>query len=310
MSGSLNIGPFSPCSLKNWAGLLAIGSSLSVGHFRHAIPGARHKTIIQCTVDALDINRAYRVDHALIGDARLTLSALIAELSAQTGVGVGARPELVAEIQAGRERMMARYRPLMASDDVPNNPYRVYGDLMKALDPRSSFVTHDSGNTRDQLSTVYQAIIPRGFLGWGNVSTLGFGLAAAVAAKLAYPQWQCVNVTGDAGVGYMLGNMEALVRYRIGVTTVHINNGGFAGYGPGFWGQGHDPYTCEVCPHSVADMSAAVKALGYHAEDVTQPSEIVPALRRALDENAHGRPAYLEFICSRYPVYGEWARAE
>ena len=60
------------------------------------------------------------------------------------------------------------------------NPYRVYGDLMKILDPKSSFVTGDSGNTRDQISTVYEAQIPHGYLGWGNVSTLGFSLAAAV----------------------------------------------------------------------------------------------------------------------------------
>jgi hypothetical protein len=39
-------------------------------------------------------------------------------------------------------------------------------------------VTHESGNTRDQLSTVFDTLIPRGFLGWGNVSTLGFSLAA------------------------------------------------------------------------------------------------------------------------------------
>ena len=54
------------------------------------------------------------------------------------------------------------------------------------------------------------------------------------------PERQCVNITGDAGVGYMLGNLEALVRHGIGVTTVHIKNGGFSGYGPGFWGPGHD----------------------------------------------------------------------
>lgn len=143
-------------------------------------------------------------------------------------------------------------------------------------------------------------------MGWGNVSTLGFGLAAAMAAKLAHPDWQCVNVTGDAGVGYMLGNMEALVRYEIGVTTIHINNGGFAGYGPGFWGPGHDPYTCELCGHSVADMSKAVEGMGYYAEDVIEPAEIVPALERALEQNAQGRPAYLEILCSRYPLYGAW----
>jgi acetolactate synthase-1/2/3 large subunit len=130
-----------------------------------------------------------------------------------------------------------------------------------------------------------------------------------MAAKMAYPERQCVNVTGDAGVGYMIGNFEALVRHNVGVTTIHINNGGFAGYGKGFWGEGHDPYTCAVSEHSVADMSEAVKQMGYYAEHVAEPSEIIPALKRAFDENACNRPAYLEFICSQYPVYGRWARS-
>ena len=286
--------------------LFAIGSSLSRRFFHQVIPEAKRKTIIQCTVDELDINKGYQVDYALIGDAKFTLQALIEELSAQTGGGVKKNQELLEEIRAGKEQFMARYRPLMESNEKPINPYRVYGDLMKTIDLNNSFVTHDSGNTRDQTSTVYEARIPRGYMGWGNVSTLGFGLAATVAAKLAYPERQCVNLTGDAGVGYMMGNFEALVRNHIGVTTVHINNGGFAGYGPGFWGPGHDPYTCDVLDHSVADMSEAVKAIGYYAEDVTEPSEIIPALKRAFDENARGQPAYLEIICSQYPVYGHW----
>jgi thiamine pyrophosphate-dependent acetolactate synthase large subunit-like protein len=64
-----------------------------------------------------------------------------------------------------------------------------------------------------------------------------------------------------------------------------------------------------VSEHAIADMSEAVKALGYYAEHVTEPSEIIPALQRALDENAHDRPAYLEFICCQYPVYGAWVTA-
>jgi len=285
--------------------LFAIGSSLSINRFSHAIPGAKDKTIVQCTVDELDINRNYKVDYALVGDAKLALRALMEEASSQTA-GEAKNEELLAEIRAGKEQLMAKYRPLMESDDVPINPYRVYGDLMKTIDRSNSFVTHDSGNTRDQTSTIYEAHIPHGYMGWGNVSTLGFGLAAATAAKLAYPERQCVNITGDAGVGYMIGNFEALVRHQIGVTTIHINNGGFAGYGPGFWGAGHNPYTHEVSAHSVADMSAAAQAMGYYAEDIAEPSQIIPALKRAFDANAHNRPAYLECICSQYPVYGRW----
>jgi len=286
--------------------LFSIGSGLFPNRFSHAIPDVRHKTIVQCTVDTLDINRSYRTDYAVIGDAKLTLRALMEELSRQTGGGVKPKPELMDEINAGKEQLRAKYRPLLESDEKPINPYRVYGDLMKVLDLNNSFVSPDSGNTRDQTSTVFQSRIPHGFLGWGNVSTLGFGLAAAVGAKLAYPERQCINVTGDAAAAYMVGNLEPLVRYSIGITTIHINNGGFGGYGPGFWGKGGQPYTWKVSDHSTCDMSAAAKAMGFYAEDVSEPSEIIPALKRAFDENARQRPAYLEFLCSMYPVYGRW----
>jgi thiamine pyrophosphate-dependent acetolactate synthase large subunit-like protein len=285
--------------------VFAVGSSLFPNRFSHAIPDADRKTIVQCTVDTLDINRSYETHHAVVGDARLTLAALRDELAAR---GAPRRPGLVEEIRAGKQEFRAKFRPWMESNETPINPYRVIGDLMKVLDPQASFVTADSGNTRDQTSTVYEAQVPRGYLGWGNVSTLGFSLAGAVAAKLAYPARQSVHITGDAGVCYMMGNFEAVARYKIGITTLHINNGGYSGYGPGFWGAGHDPYTWQVSPHDSACMSSMARAVGFHGEDVTRPAEIIPALRRAFDENAKGRPAFLEFICSHHPVHGGWVR--
>jgi acetolactate synthase-1/2/3 large subunit len=286
--------------------VFAIGASLFPSPFSQAVPDATHKTIVQCNQDELDINRAYHTSIAVLGDAGLTLPALVAEAAALTGGGRPANQALLDEIAVYRGQLMAKYGPLLASNDTPINPYRVIGDLMQVLDRRQSFVTAESGNTRDQTSTMYEALIPHGVLGWGNVTSLGFSLAAATAAKLAYPERQCVAITGDAGVGYMLGTMEALVRYKIGVTVVHINNGGFSGYGPGFWGGGHSPYTFEVADHAVADMSAAAQALGYYAEDVRDPAAIMPALQRALAENARGRPAYVEVLCAKYPVYGTW----
>jgi len=53
-------------------------------------------------------------------------------------------------------------------------------------------------------------------------------------------------------------------------------------------------------------MSKVIGALGFHTERVSEPAEVFPALRRALDVNKSGRPAYIEFICCRYPVYGQW----
>jgi acetolactate synthase I/II/III large subunit len=287
--------------------LFSIGSSLFPNRFSHAVPDADRKTIVQCTVDTLDINRSYETRHAVIGDAKLTLQALIEEVAKRGGVAK--KPALLEEIRTARQAFHAKFRPLMESNETPINPYRVIGDMMKVLDPKNSFVTADSGNTRDQLSTVYEAQIPRGHLGWGNVSTLGFSLAGALGAKLAYPNRQVMFVTGDAGVCYMMGNFEAAARYKIGVTALHINNGGYSGYGPGFWGAGHDPYTYQVSPHGSACMASMAKSVGFHAEDITQPSEIIPALKRALDENAKGRPAFLEFIASHHPVHGGWVRS-
>ena len=169
-------------------------------------------------------------------------------------------------------------------------------------------MTHESGNTRDQLCTVYDTLIPRGFLGWGNVSSLGFSMGASLASKLAHPDRYAVAVTGEAGLGYMMGNLEVPVRESLPVTIVHISNSGFSGYGPGFWGEGHDPYTHKVMGHDEVNMAKAIAEFGYHAERIDEPDQIAGALERALAANDNGRSAYLEFICSQFPIYGAWAR--
>ena len=286
--------------------ILAVGSSLSPGRFSHALPNAAGKTIIHCNVDELHVNKVYSTAQAVIGDAKFTLQALANEVSNRGGGPRRPTEDVALEVKGERDAAMAQYREAMASNDQPINPYRVYAGLMEALDPQNSFVTHESGNTRDQLSTVYDTLVPRGFLGWGNVSTLGFSWAAAIAAKLADPDRPSVAVTGEAGLGYMMGNLEVALRQKLGVTVVHVSNGGFAGYGPGFWGPGHDPFTHSVLGYDDVDMSKVIGELGFHTERVREPDEVVPALRRALAANESQQPAYIEFICSQFPIYGQW----
>ena len=290
--------------LQNSDLVLAIGTSLGTTSFGHEIP-TMGKTIIHCTIDEQDINRATWTDHAVIGDAKLVLRQMISEAEKQ-----GAKPNkrVEEEIAAAKEEKMRKYRPLMESNETPINPYRVYAELIKVLDPEKSVVTHESGNTRDQLTTVYDSIVEHGFMAWGNVSTLGFGLAAAMGAKLAFPERQVVNVTGDAGVSYQIGDYEAIMRNGLGITTIHINNGGFSGYGPGFWGSGHTPFACEVSSAEIYHTAKAMEALGMHAVRVEEPDEVAQALKDALNENQKGRPAFVEVICSRHPIYGAWYR--
>src|SRR5512144_1261162 len=94
--------------------LFAIGSSLFPNRFSHAVPDPQKKTIVQCNVDTLDINRSYETRHAVIGDAKLTLQALIDELTAKGGVKKKA--ELVDEIRTGKETFLAKFRPWMESN--------------------------------------------------------------------------------------------------------------------------------------------------------------------------------------------------
>jgi len=298
--------------------VFALGCSLLPGRryggFTHQIPGTRrsdlipasaNKVIVQCTIDDMDINRYYQIDHAIMGDVKLVLRQLIAEVKEKVG-SIKPREEILDEIEKAKKEDKDKLMPFLTSNEKPINPYRLYWELMNSIDKEDSFVTHDSGWTREQLATVYEAHIPHGFLGWGNVSTLGFGLGAAVGAKLTFPDRQVVNVAGDAAVGYQLGNYEALVRNKIGITTIHINNSGFAGYGPGFWGPGSAPYTADVTLSTIMNMAKAVEALGEYTERVEEPDEIAPAFKRAFEENKAGRPAYLEIICSKYPVAGDW----
>jgi acetolactate synthase-1/2/3 large subunit len=284
--------------------ILAIGCGLTQTRFEHRIPNPSGKALIHCTIDESDVNRTYPANHAIIGDAKLVLRQLIDEVTSKRPPKK--RSGLIEEIEAVKKEKMGKYAPLMESEEKPINPYRVYNEIMRAVDRQNSFVTHESGNTRDQLSTVYEAVIPHGFMGWGNVTTLGFGLGAAIGAKIAFPERQVISVTGDAGFGYQLGNYETLVRNNVGVTIVHINNSSFGGYGPGFWGPGHTPYTSKVSMSNVVKTAETVSGLGIHAERVENPDMIAPALKKALLENQSDMPAFIEAICSEYPVYGRW----
>ncbi len=286
--------------------ILTVGVGYTPSGFMHVIPDVLNKKIIQVTNDPKDLNREYAVDHAILGDAKLVLRQLISEFEEQGTPKNG--ESLIKEIMDAKRVKQDKYGPLMSSDDTPVNPYRVYAELMNVLDMENSFVTHESGNTRDQLSTIYESRIPHGFLGWGNVTTLGYGLAGVLGAKLLYPDRQVVGVTGDAGVGYQMGNWETLVRYEMGITLIHINNDGFGGYGPGFWGEGHSPYTYKLTSSKTQSTAKVANALGIKAERIEEPDEVASAIKRALKANETAKPYLLEIICSKYPVYGDWVR--
>jgi len=290
--------------------IFGVATSLNKGRFSHIIPNAAQKIIVQTAIDEFDVNKNYRVDHAMIGDAKLVLRQMIEDVKKQAGSGGRSRNEALEEkIRSLKEEQYETLKEALTSSQTPMNPYRVYWDIMHTIDRDNSIITHESGNTRDQLSTIWESTSPHGYIGWGNVSTLGFGYGAALGAKLAYPNRTVVNFCGDASIGYFTGDLEVGIREKIPIITVHINNNGFGGYGPGFWGKGGHPSTSTVTPSTIYSSAKVAEGMGLYSERVEKPDEVSPAFRRAMKTTASGKAALLEMICIQYPIYGMWGRA-
>ena len=258
------------------------------------------KTVIQCTLDERDLNRGTPIDLAVIGDAKLVLNQLIAEVKKQKGERKPNKT-LMEEIRKQKEAWRKEWMPRCTSNEVPINPYRVIWDLMNTVDRKNTILTHDAGSPRDQTTTIYEAVIPHGFLGWGHVTSLGFSLPAILGAKVAQPERFCVAILGDASAPQAsLYEYETAVRHKIPILGIVLNNSRYSGYEKIY------PYTMHVTPSSVMSHAKVVEALGAWSERVEKPDEIIPAIRRAEKAMRSGRPALLEMITSSVPVYGKW----
>ena len=204
--------------------VMAIGSSLTITNFGPSVPPG--KTIIHSTNDAGDINKEYRADHAVVGDAGLVIDALIAEISKQKGPGGGnALASLKEEVAAGKKAWLDEWAKFLNSDEMPLNQYRVIRDMMRTLDRDNVIITHDSGSPREQMIPFWETTAAGSYMGWGKSTQLGYGLGITMGAKLAAPKKLCINVMGDAAIGMTGMDIETAARNRIAILTVVFNNG-------------------------------------------------------------------------------------
>ncbi|CAA9588981.1 MAG: Acetolactate synthase large subunit homolog [uncultured Thermomicrobiales bacterium] len=278
--------------------VFGIGSSFAMGSFSAPIPPG--KTIVQVTLDGRDVERDYPIDLAVVGDAKLVLRQLIDEVKRQGGGGAGgAQIDLAGTIREVREAERQEWLPRLTSDETPINPYRVIWELMRGVDRGETIVTHDSGNPRDQTLTFYEALAPRGYLGWGKSTQLGTGLGIALGAKLAMPEKLVINIMGDLAFGTAATEVETAVRERIPILTILLNNSRMGGYG------GHMPTASErFGANRLSGRYAGVAAeLGAYSERVEAPGEVAAAIERAVAATREGRPAVLEMITKEEPVY-------
>ena len=116
------------------------------------------------------------------------------------------------------------WQPKLSSDEVPLSPYRVIRDLLATVDVANTIITHDAGSPRDQLSPFWKNTAPHTYIGWGKTTQLGYGLGLAMGAKLAKPDKLCINLWGDAAIGFTGMDFETAVRERIPILSILLNN--------------------------------------------------------------------------------------
>jgi acetolactate synthase-1/2/3 large subunit len=234
----------------------------------------------------------------LVGDAKLTLQALIGELR-QTIKSNRDYKETAAEIAAARAEWMTQWQPLIDSNDSPLNPYRVIRDLhatvSEVVGMDNCIITHDAGSPRDQISPFWNSTDPMTYIGWGKTTQLGMGLGLAMGAKLARPDKLCMNLWGDAAIGFTGMDFETAVRERIPILSILLNNFSMA-IELKVMPISTEKYRSTDISGNYADMA---KAFGGYGERVTSPGDIRAAVRRGIEQTQAGKPALLEFITSK-----------
>jgi thiamine pyrophosphate-dependent acetolactate synthase large subunit-like protein len=249
------------------------------------------KVIIHNVEGIDDINKDFSVDVGLPGDAKLTLQAMIDEVQAQIGEnGRRGKSNVAAEIADLRQQWLAEWAPLLSSDEVPINAYRVIGDLERTLDKVNSIVTHDAGAPRDMMMPFYTATVPHSYVGWGKTTHLGYGIPLMIGAKLANPDKFCLNFMGDGAFGMSGLDIETSVRAGAPITTIVLNNGGMATYPGGY------PTARELfgTTQMTGDYARIAEGLGAVGITVTRPSDVAGALEKAKQLNADGKTVLLD----------------
>jgi acetolactate synthase-1/2/3 large subunit len=248
-------------------------------------------------IDAAEPDRASPRELAaeLYGAVPATLDAL---RTAAAAAGVDSdRDAWIRSLRAAEDDARAGEAADLADDRSPLHPMRVYGELVRLLD-RDAIVVGDGGDFVSYAGRVVDSYEPGCWLDPGPLGCLGCGPGYALAAKLARPERQVVLLLGDGAFGFAGMEFDTLARHGVSVLAVLGNNG--------IWALEKHPMEAIYGYSLAADLRPGTRydqiaeALGCHAELVQTPSELRPALDRAL---ANGGPALVNVLTDPSVAY-------
>jgi len=242
--------------------------------------------IVRIDIDAAETTNQLDVTLPIVGDAKQVIKQLGEALKAR-----GSLNDMTAwmdGIKAVGKQLAAAFMPAMTSDSAPIHPARLMAEIAARVD-KDTIVVLDGGDSAIWGAATLPAMGPGQMLGISNNSfgPLGVGMGYAMAAALAHPGKRVIHLTGDGAFGYGAMEYDTCMRYGLNITTVILNDE--------MWGM----IKRSEAKHSngsefvgvdlrLAHYEKVVEALGGYGEFVDQPSDIGPALDRAL---ASGLPS-------------------
>ena len=246
---------------------------------------------IQIDIEAEALGRNYPLAASVLGDAKAVLAAMLA---AADKTSAKQRERWIEEIAALRREWYTKYDPMLESNAAPIHPARICNELTRHV-PDNAIVVVDTGHAGMWMGGMYDLRVPsQSYM--RSAGHLGWAFPAGLGAKAACPQRPVVVFTGDAGFWYHIGEVETAVRWKLNSVTVVNNNSGGNQSKRGFdraYGGEQTEQARELWTYSKTNFARLAEEMGAIGIRVEAPSEIAPALARALSAN---RPVIIDVV--------------
>jgi len=232
------------------------------------------------SVDEVSLaSHGYRPEVEVLADPGTTLARLTSRVRPRHAW----TPQVISQ---RREQIAAAVRPLAPPRDGLS-PYAVLMQLRQAL-PEDGIAVCDVGSHKLLIGQVWPTLRPSTFLMSNGLSSMGYGLSAAIGAKLVHPDRAVLCVTGDAGFLMVLYHLELLVRRQIPLVTAVFSDQTLAAIKIAQHRRELPAYGVEF---GHPDYAAVAEAFGAVGRRVERLEDVAPACAGAL---AAGRPVVLD----------------
>ncbi|WP_223592594.1 thiamine pyrophosphate-binding protein [Neobacillus bataviensis] len=259
----------------------------------------RDAKIIHINLDKKEIGKTVKTELGIMADVK-SFMADLAKAYRELGAGVAAAAEAgVQKLDLTEERK--KYARKQDYDTLPIRPERALKELREFLD-RDAFISHDCGISQIWSCQLFETYVPRTYLLTGGAGTMGWGLGAAMAAKLAFPERQAVNFLGDGSLGMSLQDIATAAKHDIPVIIFVLNNsllGLIRQQQNWFYNERTIStdliYKNELCDNEERgiDFVKTAEGMGVRGELVLHYDQIKPALQRAVES---GKPYLIEVV--------------